>query len=336
MSAVRYAILAVAAVSAVGLAVVVRGVVGNQPEAQAAATVERPDPTVKVLVAARDLKVGERLSEGDLTWQDWPAKAVNPAFFVDGDVPGGLKTIAAEADAAAKAAAEKAAEEKGEKPAKKKKGDAENAADKAVAVAGDLLNGSRAKQAFVDSIVREPVMAGEPILDRKLVRAGESGFMAVVLKPGMRAMAVPVKVEAAAGGFVLPGDRVDVIVSFEEKARDEDGDDRMVSRTVLQNIRVLAIDQTTEPAAEAQAVVGATATLEVHARDSESLALAAARGALSLALRSYADVNEATGGTGMRFDAAPRAVIAAAPSGPQPGTVRLFRGGEASDVQVSR
>lgn len=335
MSAVRYVVLAVAAVSAVGLAVVVRGAIGSQPEAQAAAAVERPEPTVKVLVAARDLKVGERLSEADLTWQDWPAKAVNPAFFVDGEAPAGVTTIAAEADAAAKAAAEKAAKDKGDKP-KKSKDEEANAADKAASAAAELLSGARAKQAFVDSIVREPVMAGEPVLDRKLVRAGESGFMAVVLKPGMRAMAVPVKVETAAGGFVLPGDRVDVIVSFEEKSQEEGGTDRMVSRTVLQNIRVLAVDQTTEPAKDAQAVVGATATLEIHSRDAESLALASARGDLSLALRSYADVDQASGGTGMRFDAPPRVSVAAAPSGPQPGTVRLFRGGEASDVQVSR
>jgi pilus assembly protein CpaB len=331
MSAVRYVILGVAAASAVGLAVVVRSALGDKPEAQAAAAVQRAEPTVKVLVAARDLKVGERLSTADLTWQEWPAKAVNPSFVVDGQVPEGVQTIAATASAAQKAAAEKAAEDAGETS---KKGDA---ADKAMAKAQELLTGASAKQAFVDAIVREPVLAGEPIQDRKLVRAGESGFMAVVLAPGMRAMAVPVKVQTAAGGFILPGDRVDVIVSRTVKIDEED---QIVSQTVMRNIRVLAVDQTTEPAADAQAVVGATATLEVASRDSESLALAAAQGELSLVLRSYADVNDPSGAVPRRAFAPGASKVAAAPdpSGAQPGgiVVRLYRGGEATQVQVSR
>lgn len=339
MSAVRYVILGVAAASAVGLAVVVRSALGDKPEAQAAAPVQRAEPMVKVLVAARDLKIGERLSTADLVWQDWPAKAVNPSFVVDGQLPEGVQTIAATATAEQAAAAEKAAKEAGDKPKKsaKKDSEAEDAADKAMAKAQELLTGASAKQAFVDAIVREPLLAGEPIVDRKLVRAGESGFMAVVLATGMRAMAVPVKVQTAAGGFILPGDRVDVIVSRTIKAGDED---QVMSQTVMRNIRVLAVDQVTEPAADAQAVVGATATLEVRSADSEALALAAAQGELSLVLRSYADVNDPSGAVrGRPFAPLPTKVAAAStPGEPQPAgiVVRLYRGAEAAQVQVSR
>lgn len=341
MSAVRYGILGVAAVSAVGLAVVVRGVLGDKPEAKAATAVQRLEPTVKVLVAARDLKVGERLSAADLAWQTWPAASVNPSFVVDGKLPDGVKTVAATAADAQKAAAEKAekaAKEAGEKPKAKSKKDQEreSAAEKAVAEAQALLTGASAKAKFVDAIVREPLLAGEPIVDRKLVRSGESGYMAVVLAPGMRAMAVPVKVQTAAGGFILPGDRVDVIVSRSVKVGDED---QMVSQTVMRNLRVLAVDQTTEPSADAQAVVGATATLEVRAADSEAMALAAAQGELSLVLRSYADVNDPSGAVPVRTFGPVQARVAAAPSAEPRAegvTVRLYKGADAAAVQVAR
>ena len=72
-----------------------------------------------------------------------------------------------------------------------------------------------AKSDYIGAVVREPILAGEPIVGRKIVRAGDSGYLAAYLEPGMRAMAIAVTVESAAGGFILPGDRVDVVLTAE-------------------------------------------------------------------------------------------------------------------------
>jgi len=104
-----------------------------------------------------------------------------------------------------------------------------------------------------------------------------------VLQPGMRALAIGVSVESGAGGFILPGDRVDIIQS-----QSDDGVE--TTRTVMTNIRVLAIDQAAAAPADAKAVVGAVATLELTPSDAEFIALAEQQGELILALRSYADV----------------------------------------------
>ena len=62
---------------------------------------------------------------------------------------------------------------------------------------------------LIGAVVREPIASGEPMVERKVVKGGEGGYLAVVLQPGMRAIGVPVSVESGAGGFILPGDRVD-------------------------------------------------------------------------------------------------------------------------------
>src|ERR1700722_16939403 len=90
------------------------------------------------------------------------------------------------------------------------------------------------------SIARSPFIAGEPIREPKLVKANGSGFMAAVLPGGMRAVSTEISPETGAGGFILPNDRVDVILSRREKSGDHD---MITSEIILGNIRVLAIDQ---------------------------------------------------------------------------------------------
>src|SRR5450631_3104315 len=89
------------------------------------------------------------------------------------------------------------------------------------------------------SIARSPFIAGEPIRETKLVKANGSGFMAAVLPGGMRAVSTEISPETGAGGFILPNDRVDVILSRREKSGDHD---MITSEIILGNIRVLAID----------------------------------------------------------------------------------------------
>jgi pilus assembly protein CpaB len=140
------------------------------------------------------------------------------------------------------------------------------------------------------SIARAPFSAGEPIRESKLIKAKGSGYMAAILPSGMRAISVEISPETGAGGFILPGDHVDVIVSRRDRSAERAaGFEVFTSEIILTNVRVLAIDQTVEEKNGQRVVVGKTATLELGPRQSETLALARQQGTLSLALRSLVD-----------------------------------------------
>jgi pilus assembly protein CpaB len=308
MKPARIIVIGVAAVSAIGLALVVRAMgSGGEPTQTASAAVVAA-PMARVLVAARDLEPGRRLTSDDLTWKEWPIDGVIATYVTDGSVP--LPHLQAQAEAGATAQAEV---------------EGAQGAVQRVARAAETLSGGGAQAAFIGAVVREPLATGEPIVSHKIVRAGDSGYMAAFLEPGMRAMAISVTVESAAGGFILPGDRVDVLLTRETNINgantSQQGDTtRFTSSTVMQNIRILAIDQSTRANDDAQSVVGATATLAVSPRDAEALALARSEGDLSLVLRSYADA------------AAPSGRVATARQ--QTSTVRVHRGQDVETVVV--
>ncbi len=138
------------------------------------------------------------------------------------------------------------------------------------------------------AIARAPFLKGEPIKAQKLIRASEGGVMAAILPSGMRAVSTPIREETAAGGFILPNDRVDVIVTRE--VRTARGDEH-ASETVLSNVRVLAIGQNIEQKGDEKIAKGKTATLELTPSQAEVLTLAQQMGDISLALRSLADAN---------------------------------------------
>ena len=144
---------------------------------------------------------------------------------------------------------------------------------------------------IVGQIARAPFISGEPIREQKLVKADGSGFMAAILPTGMRAVSTEITPETGAGGFILPNDRIDVILSKHEKNPDRQGTETVQSETVLTNIRVLAIDQAPKEKDGQNAVVGRTVTLELKPEQAETLARVRQSGTLSLALRSIADVN---------------------------------------------
>ena len=298
MGAIRlFIVLAVAATAAIVLALVVRHMTASRPST-AMAAVPPAKPAVRVLVAKHDMKVGDRLAPEDVAWQSWPADAVNPAFVTGGPV-----------------------------------NPSANIADKAEAALQAATQGDPAVQVLTGSLVREAIVTNEPIGRRKLVKGGEGGFMAVKLPQGMRAMSLPVTVETGAGGFVLPGDHVDVIlnVKMQGSADLRGGPAQPVqSRTVMRNLTVLAIDQTTEPKAGASSLVGATATLAVPAEDTDELAKAKDEGTLLLALRSYADM----GGPSGRAAPAPAPARASRVRVAQSRdvTVRIYRGQKLTEV----
>ena len=116
--------------------------------------------------------------------------------------------------------------------------------------------------------------------------------MAAILPAGMRAVSTEISPETGAGGFILPNDRVDVILSKREKNPDRGGSADIVnSEVILSNVRVLAIDQAPKEKDGQTSVVGKTVTLELKPEQAETLARARQSGTMSLALRSIADVN---------------------------------------------
>jgi pilus assembly protein CpaB len=142
------------------------------------------------------------------------------------------------------------------------------------------------------SIARSPFVAGEPVREGKLIKANGSGFMAALLPSGTRAVSTGISPETGAGGFILPNDRVDVILTRRDReAEKATGIEAQVSETILTDVRVLAIDQTIEEKNGQRVVVGKTATLELTPQQAETLTVSRQRGILSLALRSLIDAN---------------------------------------------
>jgi pilus assembly protein CpaB len=177
-----------------------------------------------------------------------------------------------------------------------------------------------ANKEVAGSIARAPFIAGEPIREPKLVRANGSGFMAAILPTGMRAISTEISPETGAGGFILPNDRVDVILSKREKNPSGSGD-IVNSEIILTNIRVLAIDQAPKEKDGQNAVVGKTVTLELKPEQSETLARARQSGTLSLALRSIADLN---------------VVAADDPAARRSDSVNVVRYGVSSPTQIQK
>lgn len=153
-----------------------------------------------------------------------------------------------------------------------------------------VLKGKRKPADFTGAVVRRGVATGQPVTDEQLVKPGERGFLAAVLKPGMRAVSVPVTAASAIAGLVFPGDRVDMILShrFENPSPSKaDRKLRHVSETVLVNVRILALDQSTDDQnGKTKKAVPKTATLEVSPKQAEIVSVALNLGALSLSLRA--------------------------------------------------
>jgi pilus assembly protein CpaB len=163
----------------------------------------------------------------------------------------------------------------------------------AATASSSLINRSARADAFKEftgSIARSPFVAGEPIREQKLVKADGSGFMAAILPQGYRAVSTEISPETGAGGFILPNDHVDVLLTKRDKNPDGKGADVAVSEVILANIRVLAIDQAPKEKEGASALVGRTVTLELKPEQTETLARSRQSGTLSLALRSIADI----------------------------------------------
>ena len=163
-------------------------------------------------------------------------------------------------------------------------------------------NRAEAIREISGSIARAPFIAGEPIREQKLVKANGSGFMAAILPTGFRGVSTEITPETGAGGFILPNDRVDVILSRRDPNPRKGGPDIISSEIILTNIRVLAIDQAPKEKEGMNALVGKTATLELKPEQAETLGRARQSGTIQLVLRSITDANKVESGQ----DQAPR------------------------------
>lgn len=286
MTPARIAIVLVALVASVVLALFVHGLFARpKPEAAPVIAAAPPPAMLRVLVAKTDLGVGDRLSADNITWQSWPVTTLNAAYITDGA------------------------------PAATSQGVAQTTLHKAAVAVGDMTNGGGPKlQAMIGAIVREPIYAGQPITAKIIIRSGDSSYMAVRLPSGMRAIALPISVESAAGGFIQPGDHIDVLSTHADTAKSSGGG--MITETVLSNALVLAVDQHTDSPKTGAIVLGTTVTLEVPESSASAIARARTQGGLTMALRSYSDMGGRTaGGTADNSH-----------------SIRIFKGGTAAEV----
>jgi pilus assembly protein CpaB len=187
-----------------------------------------------------------------------------------------------------------------------------------------------AVQELESARARSDLFEGEPVSDRKVILPDSAGFMAAILPKGMRAISVRISAESGAGGFILPNDRVDVILITKESVGS--GSPRTVSEVVLTNVRVLAIDQTFQTNDKGQqVVVGKTATVELDPKQAEILAKVESSGQLTLALRSLADRGDSALG-----DDGPRLAERFITGGGRGNEISVFRYGIHSQSEVSK
>lgn len=196
-----------------------------------------------------------------------------------------------------------------------------------------------------------PMQMGEPVLPAKLTGIGERATLAALITPGMRAYTIGVNEVSGAAGQIMPGDRVDVILTRDAAASmsaNGVAEHRLVSSVILQNLKVLGIDQNDNPTTTTPAVARA-ATLEVTVENTERLAVAAQTGTLSLALRKTGAMETTPvraivtgdlgpGGVPARAPAPPRAqapsAARAAPAEPEGPSVVIVNGDAVARVKV--
>jgi len=146
-----------------------------------------------------------------------------------------------------------------------------------------IVEGKRAIADFAGAVVRSQFHVGEPIVETEIIMPGSRGFLAAVLRPGMRAVSVPTSATSAVSGLVYAGDRVDVLLTH--MLHGADGNHN-ATETVLRNARVIAMDQRLDFAPGDKPEVAKTATLELTSKQAEIVTLAVKMGELSLVLRS--------------------------------------------------
>ncbi|MDQ2633413.1 MAG: Flp pilus assembly protein CpaB [Pseudomonadota bacterium] len=178
-----------------------------------------------------------------------------------------------------------------------------------------------ALEKYKGSVARVAMYSGEPLRTSKLIGEGQS-FMSSILPKGYRAVATQISADTSAGGFILPNDYVDVIMTRQSDTATATGG--FVTETILKNIRVLAIDQAIQEDEEGRRVkVGSTATLELTPEQAEIITVAQQMAErLTLSLRALVDTREEVTG---------EADYLVSGNGRR-NTIRMIKSGEVSEV----
>jgi len=253
VSAARILILVLAISAAGGAAFMVRNIIASQPSEAVQVIVEKEEvPTDEVLTISRDMRMGQTVIDGDLTWRKWPIELASEEYILRSSQP-------------------------------------------------ELLD------ELIGSVVRSDFIANEPVIRRKLIKLGDKGMMSLLLKKGMRAVTIEIEADRGSGGFILPGDHVDILLTRKESvvldqfiSLDDEGaeidaqairpvGEGFSTETVLANVKVLAVDQVVGDIGENSSVNAETATLEVTPEQAELIELAKRVGRMALLLRPFAD-----------------------------------------------
>ena len=131
------------------------------------------------------------------------------------------------------------------------------------------------REELVSAVARSLIVTGEPLVDAKVVKAGNSGLMAAIISPGMRAVTMRVSPETSSGGFVLPGDRVDVF-------KMEGG----TAKVMFEEVRVLAVNTNYSENNESASLSATNVTLELSQRDAQAFLTARSTADMNIVLRS--------------------------------------------------
>jgi pilus assembly protein CpaB len=212
---------------------------------------------------------------------------------------------------------------------------------------GAILREDKKKaHAMAKGRLRRDVAANEPLLRSALAAAGKGNILAATMEKGMRAIAIKVSADTMVGGFINPGDRVDVILTHQIKLSGAEQDQvegtisRHATETVLENVKILAVDQVARKEDD-KAKVGRTVTIEVDQTGAEKIALANEMGDLSLALRAVGDSSVASKKDRVTTDVQVSAILQEINrmkkhSGSNPDIVRVYSGDTIENILVRR
>jgi pilus assembly protein CpaB len=201
-----------------------------------------------------------------------------------------------------------------------------------------LMCGESDEAVMVGAVVRQPLATGQPLTASAVVKPGDRGFLAAVLEPGMRAISVPIDEAAGNAGLVVPGDRVDLILTQTINAEGDPAGARRVSETVLEDLRVIAVGRRISSAEAEEKQAARTATLEANPAAAEKVALLAELGKLSLSLRSLAqeDTDAPAQIRASAFTWDSDASPALRPENQQRTTMSVMRGDKLETINIRR
>lgn len=304
MRVVLIIVLFVALAAAGGAAYLASDYLARQRELASQGVEQLPTFTgQRVMVADREIQAGSTMRDTLVRWQPWPPEDIRSGYKVIGSVEGETE-------------------------------------------AQVFSQRNRLEQGVNGKIVRRLIAPGEPITDAMLFRRADAGFMAGALEPGKVAISVEVTPATGGTGFIKPGDRVNVMLTHD--LRDTLPSTviaqaglrgialRHVSETVVESVRVMAVDQTFEEN-DGEPEEVETVTLEVDPSQAETIALAETMGDVTLVLRGLSDTEKPVGlaallGLGDARDPMGHQVVS--DRGISPGIARMIDIAQAVDGQT--